>query len=556
MLIFDVNECSEPRIKWGAVQELIERGGLSVIPVKDKRPLLKFWKDFQERSPTRGDLNLWIRRWPDADFAVLTGRRFIAVDLDTDEAIAFATSELPTTPMKQKTPRGEHWFYSVESQVRANSAGAGVDIRASGGYLVVQPSKGYQLTWNPRQGPPDFDGLPALSKDHVLAIDAFRSGQKPYQSQRMVVEGERNSTLTKYVGGMVSDGLAGRALLAKALEANKAFSPPLDRSEVAVIVGSIESRERRKNATDLPHGLSFEQLSSAELPEPSWLVKDFLPEGTSILVGSPKSGKSALLEYLATKVSGEVLYFAFEYSKPMLQRRIKNLAASGVTADNIRFFQRDSPFESGLEPLTFVSKIAGQSNPTAIFVDTLATVKRENQGTYDSEYKACAELITIAGETGACLVVAHHAKKRIKDFDETLIERVLGSTAIAASFDNVLGYSRDGNATRLVGQGRLIEDFSVDLIFDAGKFTVDESGLVQARVHQRCMPSAYRIIEFLEAGPLTSSELREKMNNDFDSVVSPSNLGNQLKQLMDKELIVKENRRGGSYSLAKNKGYS
>ena len=70
------------------------------------------------------------------------------------------------------------------------------------------------------------------------------------------------------------------------------------------------------------------------------------------------------------------------------------------------------------------------------------------------------------------------------------------------------------------------------------------------------MPSAYRIIEFLEAGPLTSSELREKMNNDFDSVVSPSNLGNQLKQLMDKELIVKENRRGGSYSLAKDKGYS
>ena len=100
MLIFDVNERSEPRIKWRAVQELIERGGLSVIPVKDKRPLLKFWKDFQERSPTRGDLNLWIRRWPDADFAVLTGRRFIAVDLDTDEAIAFATSELPTTPMK------------------------------------------------------------------------------------------------------------------------------------------------------------------------------------------------------------------------------------------------------------------------------------------------------------------------------------------------------------------------------------------------------------------------------------------------------------------------
>ena len=85
---------------------------------------------------------------------------------------------------------------------------------------------------------------------------------------------------------------------------------------------------------------------------------------------------------------------------------------------------------------------------------------------------------------------------------------------------------------------------------------VDEAGLVQAKVHKKRMPSAYRVLEFLSEGPQTSSELREKMNNDFDSVVSPSNLGNQLKQLMDKELIVKENRRGGSYSLAKNKGYS
>ena len=549
MLIFDVSDRSEPRFKWRAVEELIARAGLSVIPVKDKKPLLECWKEFQERSPTRAELAIWMRRWPDADFAVLTGRRFIAVDLDTDEAMAFAASELPTTPMKQKTPRGEHWFYSVDSSVSANSAGAGVDIRASGGYLVMQPSKGYQLSWDARQGGPDFDQLPALSKGHVLAIEAFRSGQEPHRSGGRVVEGERNSTLTRYVGGMVSDGLASRALLAKALEANAAFSPPLNRSEVATIVESIEGRERRKNTTDLPHGLSFAQLSSAELPEPSWLVKDFLPEGTSILVGPPKSGKSALLEYLATEVSGEVLYFAFEYSQPMLQRRIKNLAASGVTGDNIRFFPRDSPFDGGLEPLTFVRTIASQFKPTAIFVDTLATVKRENQGTYDSEYKACAELITIACETGAALVVAHHSKKRIKDFDETLIERVLGSTAIAASFDNVLGYSRDGNATRLVGQGRLIEDFSTDLIFDSGRFTVDESGLVQAKIHRRDMPSAYRILEFLEGAPKTSSELREKMNSELSDTISMANLGNQLKLLVDKGLIIKEDHRGGRYSL-------
>ena len=65
----------------------------------------------------------------------------------------------------------------------------------------------------------------------------------------------------------------------------------------------------------------------------------------------------------------------------------------------------------------------------------------------------------------------------------------------------MLGHSRDSSANRLVEQGRLIEDFSIDLNFDSERFMVDESGLVHARIHQRGMHSAYRILEFLEEGP-------------------------------------------------------
>ena len=70
------------------------------------------------------------------------------------------------------------------------------------------------------------------------------------------------------------------------------------------------------------------------------------------------------------------------------------------------------------------------------------------------------------------------------------------------------------------------------------------------------MPSAYRILEFLSEGPRTSSELHEKMNNELSDTISVSNLGNQLKQLVEKELVIKENRRGGRYSLVKRKRYS
>ena len=63
------------------------------------------------------------------------------------------------------------------------------------------------------------------------------------------------------------------------------------------------------------------------------------------------------------------------------------------------------------------------------------------------------------------------------------------------------------------------------------------------------MPSAYRILEFLSEGPRTSSELHEKMNNELSDTISVSNLGNQLKLLVEKELVSKENRRGGRYEI-------
>ena len=111
MLIFDVNHSSPPAQKGWALLDLIERQGVSVIPIKDKRPLVKSWREFQTRTPVRQEVAGWLRQWPDADFALLTGKRFVVVDLDTEEAKSFAEGHLPPTPMKQKTPRGEHWFY-------------------------------------------------------------------------------------------------------------------------------------------------------------------------------------------------------------------------------------------------------------------------------------------------------------------------------------------------------------------------------------------------------------------------------------------------------------
>ena len=74
MLIFDVNHSSSAAQKGWALLDLIERQGVSVIPVKDKRPLVKSWREFQTRT-IRQEVAGWLRQWPDADFALLTGKR-------------------------------------------------------------------------------------------------------------------------------------------------------------------------------------------------------------------------------------------------------------------------------------------------------------------------------------------------------------------------------------------------------------------------------------------------------------------------------------------------
>ena len=70
------------------------------------------------------------------------------------------------------------------------------------------------------------------------------------------------------------------------------------------------------------------------------------------------------------------------------------------------------------------------------------------------------------------------------------------------------------------------------------------------------MPAAHRILEVLTAGPQTSSELREKLNNEISDTISSSNLGNQLKLLVEKGLVRKEGRLGGRYSLVEARRYS
>lgn len=120
--------------------------GFSVIPVgKDKRPLIK-WEPYQKRRAIKEEILGWFKKWPDMNIGIVTGEISDLLVIDTDKpaaskAIQEAIPETMVVPCQQ-TPRGGlHFFFKHEKGFTNRSRVAdGVDIRTTGGYVVVSPS--------------------------------------------------------------------------------------------------------------------------------------------------------------------------------------------------------------------------------------------------------------------------------------------------------------------------------------------------------------------------------------------------------------------------------
>ena len=126
--------------------------GLYVFPCRqgDKRPAIKDWEN--EATTDFKKISEWWKEMPNANVAIACGPSELAVvDLDTPEAIAWwAENGVDSTAVVNTPSGGKHLFFWVgpETQVETNRSKIypGVDIRASGGYVVAPGSQ----TWRGR----------------------------------------------------------------------------------------------------------------------------------------------------------------------------------------------------------------------------------------------------------------------------------------------------------------------------------------------------------------------------------------------------------------------
>ena len=254
------------------------RLGWSPIPIKErsKEPNLLELRPYLTRKATKEELDAW--RW--SGVGIVTGpvSGVLVLDVDGPEGeMELQKRGHPVTPMVRTPGGGLHlYFKHPDHHVRTGIRVApGLDVKASGGYVVAPPSVGangrpYEWILSPEEAelaePPEW--LMGL-------LERERSkGPAPAVGER-IPPGKRNGALASLAGTMRRRGMGEGEILAALQVANEQrCQPPLETEEVEKIAASVARYEPAENvvhisvnghaSAELPRGYNLTDLGNAE----------------------------------------------------------------------------------------------------------------------------------------------------------------------------------------------------------------------------------------------------------------------------------------------------
>ncbi len=253
----------------------------------------------------------------------------------------------------------------------------------------------------------------------------------------------------------------------------------------------------------------------------SWLVDGLLPMGGfSLLVAKPKAGKTTLARNLALAVArgqsfltrathpGAVIYLALEEKRSEVRKHFHDLGAIGTEAI---FIHVASAPADALEQLRTVAQ---EKIIVLVIIDPLFRFTRVKDGNDYAQVSAALEpLLVLARETGAHVLVVHHAGKGEREGGDV----ILGSTAIFAAVDTALIMRRTERYRTLQSIQRYGEDLPETVLkFDpmSRAVTLGESkeGEEASRLKDAILSALQAQEDNLETGhPLTEAELNEEI---------------------------------------------
>jgi RecA-family ATPase len=300
-------------------------------------------------------------------------------------------------------------------------------------------------------------------------------------------------------------------------------------------------------------------LMETELAPVQFIVKDFLPQGLSILCSPPKFGKSWFVLDLCLSVSSgnlflgkettkaTTLYLALEDSKNRLQSRIYNILQGEKPSKNF-ICSTEAETLSGNLIKQLENILLDYPEIKLIVIDTLQCVRGtqgRSEGAYSYDYKEIKQLKSFADKHKIALLLVHHLRK-LKDESDPF-NAISGTNGISGAADTMFVLTRKNrldNETTLTMTGRDIEQNALLLSFDKTSYKwrilgTEEEEETKREIEQYKNNPITKTINLLvnENGGLlriTATELQNEIANrtgNFVNVFTSSTLSKEIKKL-------------------------
>jgi hypothetical protein len=195
-------------------------------------------------------------------------------------------------------------------------------------------------------------------------------------------------------------------------------------------------------------------LDEPEPLDPDWILEDLIPAGSlACLAAKPKVGKTTLIYELLVNVAtgkpflgrktkqGAVLILAVEEHRRDVKRRLRNLGADHTDLIHLHV----GPLTDSADTMNTLRRYIGEHDIKLVVIDTLNSfwgVSEENDA--GAVTKAVKPLLQLARETGAAVLLIHHARKSEGDHGD----EIRGSGALFSLLDVAMILKRDAVETQ------------------------------------------------------------------------------------------------------------
>lgn len=446
------------------LEKLVKEHGLVVFPVNPEKKTPHTPNGFKDATADWEKIVEWQSQYPNCGWGMPTGERTGIVVIDKDlkndgpdnwESLVEENEPTQKTVKVQTQSGGNHEYFRMNGTDIRNSAGKlaeGVDVRGTGGYVVIPPTGGYQfiVSFDEANIAPVPDWLESLlgkpkRKNHT-AGEAIRVGR----IDRTVEDGTRNDTLFQRGRKLFEAGLTNVEIRGALREFRNTYvedgDEPIDDEELERILHSAITANEEKLAEEEsfidrlrkelrqlwePQARELEVFTLKDttktIPPKEYLINPMLQTEKGILIaGKGGSNKTNIAIMMGLHIAAgkrlfgwkvkqmPVVYFNYELDEnEMLHRVAQARKGHRISEDAPFYWTNEITPISHMEGAAMVGNLVDKLGAGLFIVDPLADAMGGLSDSRDEDVKkVMGHLKAIRRMTGAASIVLHHFNRK------------------------------------------------------------------------------------------------------------------------------------------------